>query len=79
MVLHRERGECLVPYAFNRPVVEIHVSHFKAFWNGFRHHCEVVVLAGDLNLARREILHRMVAAVVPELEPRRLRAARERE
>ena len=39
----------------------------------------VVVLACDLHPARREVLHGMVAAMVPELEPRRLRAARERE
>ena len=79
MVLHREGWQRLVPDALDGSVVEIHMSDLQTIWYGLRYHGEIVVLARDLHLARREVFHGMVAAVVPELEPRRLRAARERE
>ena len=79
MVLHRERRQRPVADAFDRTVVEIDVRHFKAAGQRIGDDGEVVVLACDLHLARGEVLDRMVAAVVPELETRRLRAAREGE
>ena len=79
MVLHRERRERLVADALDRIVVEVYVRHFQTVWNRLRHDGEVVVLAGDFHMARRKILNGMVASVVSELEPRSLRAARERE
>ena len=78
MVLHGEGGERLVPDAFDGAVVEIYVRNFEAFGHRFRNDGEVVVLACNLHLVCREILDGMVAAVMPELEPRRFRAAGER-
>lgn len=66
MVLHGERGKRLVADALNRAVVEVDVRHFQAVRQLFAHHGEIVVLARDLHIARRE----MVATVVPELEAR---------
>ena len=79
VVLHRERRKRLMADAFDRSVVEIDVSHLKAVWNGLRDDGEVVVLARDFHLARGKVLHRMVAAVVPELETHGLCAAGKRE
>ena len=79
MVLHRERRERLVADALDGSVVEIDVCNFQTVRNRLRHDGEVVVLAGDFHMARRKILNGMVASVVSELEPRRLRSARERE
>ena len=79
MVLHRERRKRLVADALDRVVVEIDVRHFQTVGNRFRQHREVVVLARNLHLAGREILHWMVAAMMSELETPRLGAARKRQ
>ena len=78
MVLHRERRQRLVAHSLDGTVVEIDVRNLETFRNGLRHDCEVVVLARYLHLARREVLHGVVAPMMPELEPCRLRAACER-
>ena len=55
------------------------MRHFKALGDGFRQHGEVVVLARDLHLAGREVLHRMVAAMMSEFQAARLGTARKRQ
>ena len=79
VVLHRKRRQRLVTDAFDRIVVEIDVRHLEALRNRLGQHREVVVLGRDLDRPRLQVLHRMVAAVVTELQAPRLRAARDRE
>ncbi len=79
MVLHRKRRERLVAHALDGAVVEIDVRDLQASWNRLRHDGKVVVLACDLHLARCEVLHGVVAAVVPEFETTSLCATRERQ
>ena len=64
VVLHRERGKRLVPDTLDRVVVEVYVRDFEAVRNRLWQDREVVVLARDLDVARRKVLHWMVAAVV---------------
>ena len=78
MVLHGEGRQRLVAHALYGAVVEVTVGDFEAVWHGLRQDGEVVVLARYLDLSRRKVLDRVVAAVVPELEPPRLRAAGDR-
>ena len=73
MVLHRKRGQRLVAHAFDRRVVEIDVRDFQAVRHGLGDHREVVVLAGDLHMARLQVLDRVVAAMVAELQTPSLR------
>ena len=54
-------------YAFDRSVIEIDVGNLKSVWYGLRQNGEVVVLARYLYMACREILDRVVTAVMPEL------------
>ena len=55
------------------------MRHLQAVRKRLRQHGEVVVLTRDLHLAGLQVLHRMVAAVMSELEPSRLRPARQRQ
>ena len=79
VVLDGEGREGLVAEALDGAVVEVDVRDLELRRERVREDREVVVLRGDLHLARRQLLHRMVAPVVPEREPPRLRAAGERE
>ena len=79
VVLHRKRRQRLVTDAFDRVVVEIDMRYLEALRNRLGQHREVVVLGRDLDSPRLQVLHRMVAAVVTELQAPRLRAARDRE
>src|SRR5262249_18627880 len=67
MVLHREHGPFAMPEALARAVVEVEVRRLPAV----RRHRrgvdgEAVVLRGDLDLAGRQVLDRMIRAVVAE-------------
>ena len=55
------------------------MGDFEAVGDRLRDNREIVVLARYLHLACRQVLHRVVAAVVPELETSSLRPACERE
>ena len=79
MVLHRKRRERLMTDAFDRVVVEIDVRHFQAVGYRRRVDGEVVVLARDLHVSRRQVFDRMVAAMMSELQTPRLGAARKRQ
>ena len=68
MVLHAERGEFLVADALDGVVVQVDVADFHirgeaGFFDGI-----VVVLARDFHSASPQVFHRMVAAVMAELE-----------
>src|SRR5215813_5057178 len=55
--------------AFERIVIQIDVRQFDfALSERVRIDGEVVVVRGDLDLAALETLHRMIAAVMPELQ-----------
>lgn len=57
MVLLRKGGKRLVPRPLYRSIVEIQVRHLQAIWQGIRNDGKVVVLACDLNLTFRKIVH----------------------
>ena len=67
MILHGERRKDLVADAFDRVVVDVYVRYLQAVGHGCGVYGEVVVLAGYLNMACREILYGMIAAMVSEL------------
>ncbi len=64
-----------MPKSLYRAVVEVDVRDLQAVRHRFRQNGEVMVLARDLNLSRQQVLDRVVAAMVAELEPPRLRPA----
>ena len=67
VILHRECGKSLVPYTLDRVVVEVYVRDFEAVRNRLWQDGEVVVLARYLHMARRKVLHRVVATMMAEL------------
>ena len=67
VILHRERGKRLVPYTLDRVVVEVYVRDFEAVRNRLWQDGEVVILARYLHMARRKVLHRVVATMMAEL------------
>ena len=67
MILHAHDGQGLVAQAFQGLVVEVDVGGFHIV-QAVQHHMEAVVLGRDLDAARAQILDRMVAAVVAELQ-----------
>ena len=75
MVLDAERRIRFVADALYRVVVEIDVGDFQRI--GKVAERVVVVLAGDLDATGQKVLDRVVAAVVPEFEPRALRTGRQ--
>ena len=66
-----------MPESLYRAVVEVDVRDLQAVRHRFRQNGKIVVLARDLDLARQQVLHGVVAAMVAELEPSRLRPAGE--
>src|SRR5687767_9743296 len=67
VVLHREHGPLAMPHALARVVVEVQVRRLPAARrHGGGVDGEVVVLRRDLHAARRDVLHRMIGAVVAE-------------
>ena len=69
MILHAEQRQVAMSQAFERLVVQVNVRQFDF---GLRQRVgidgEVVVVRRDLDLAALQLLHRMVAAMVSELE-----------
>src|SRR5579872_1389910 len=69
VILHAEERQVLVPQAFQCVVVQIHVREFDfARGQRIRIDGEVVVVRRDLDFAAVQLLHRMIAAVMPELQ-----------
>ena len=65
MVLNTGNRQCLMRDPFHRPVVQVLMRHDDFFVrHRFQVKSVVVVLTGDLNLARGDILHRVIAAMV---------------
>ncbi len=63
------------PDALQRTVIQAQVSHLdlvRVERFGYNH--VIVILGGDIYLLRAQILHRMIAAMMSELESRRLAA-----
>ena len=64
-----------MPDALDRSIIEIYVRNLQTIGKRIRQYRKIVVLACDLDLAGREITNRMIAAVMAELKPPRLRSA----
>ena len=80
MVLHTEQRFRAVPQAFQRLVVQIDVGQVNVGrLERIRVHGEVVVMRRNLHLAGRVVAHRVVAAVMSELELVGLPAERQTE
>ena len=68
MILHRKDRQLAMRQAFDRVVVQIQMRDFGRAFERIGVDCEAVVLRRDFHLARGEIHHRLIAAVVAELE-----------
>src|SRR6266571_1362616 len=69
VVLDGEDGQLAVAHPLGRPVVEVGVRLDEpGLLHRLRVHGEAVVLRGDLDAPGQEVLHRVVRAVVAELE-----------
>ena len=79
VILHAEHRIALVLQPRERVVVQIHMRLHNVVWQARRIHIEVMILRRTLNLARLEILDRMIPAVVSELQLVRLPAQRQPE
>ena len=78
VVLHAERAEVVGAHALEVSVVEVQVGNGGAGGQRLGIDRVVVVLAGDLDAAGREVAHRMIAAVMTEPQLERRGAERER-
>src|SRR6266404_5068872 len=76
MILHAENRPAPVPHPLHRPVVQIHPVHAHLRRQRIRVHREPVVLRRDFHPARRQVLHRLVRAAMPELQFERFAAER---
>src|SRR5689334_12946403 len=69
MVLHAEEWKAFVPESLQRVVVQIHVRQFNVLGvNGFGIDGEVVIMSCDLHLSCGIVAHRVIAAMMSELE-----------
>jgi hypothetical protein len=69
VVLDAEQGQALVPEPLQGVVVEVEVGQFHRIpVQGLEIHAVAVVLGRDLDLAGGQVLDRLVAAPVAELE-----------
>ena len=68
VILHREGVQGRGRHALHRAVVEVHVGDLGAGDGAALPHGEAVVLRGDLDALRAQVLDRVVGAAVPELE-----------
>src|SRR5713226_1630904 len=69
VVLHAEEGQFLVAHALVGVIVQIDVRDFHiARRKRVRVDAEAVILGGDFYLFGQEIFHRMIRAVMPELQ-----------
>src|SRR6266404_5633895 len=77
VVLHREGRPAAHDEPLAGPVVEVDVRDLRLPPQRLHVHRKPVVLRRDLHLPRREVLHRLIPAVVAELELERLPPERE--
>jgi len=69
MILHAEQRQRLVAQAFQRLIIQVNVRELDLVGvDGIRIDGKVVIVRRDLNLARRIVAHRVVAAMVPKLQ-----------
>ncbi len=69
MILHAEQRQIPMPQTFERLVVQIDVRQFDfTLRQRVRIDCEIMVVRRDLDLPRLQLLHRMIPAVVSELQ-----------
>ena len=69
MILHAEKRERAMAQALVRMVVQIQVRDFDVTrWQRIRINAEAVILRSDLDFSGKQILHRMVRAVVAEFQ-----------
>ena len=76
MILHAEHRFLLVGKTLHGLVIQVNVGHFHAAGiqrRGIQR--EVMILRGDFNRTGSQVLHRMIAAMMPELQPVCLAAA----
>ena len=67
-----------MPHSLIRMVIQIHMRNFHfARRQRFRVHAKSMVLRRNLHLLRQQILHRVIRAVMPELQLERLPAQRQ--
>ena len=77
MILNGENRQRLVAHALDRAVVQVQVRDLYFRRERSRDDGVVVVLRSDFDFSRRQILHGMIAAVMPEAQA--LRASQEGE
>src|SRR5260370_21634794 len=69
VILHAEQRQVAMTQAFQSRVVQIHVRQFNfTLRQRIRVHRKIVVVRGDLNLPRGQLLHGMISTVVSELQ-----------
>ncbi len=68
VILQAQEWQIAMPHALHGPIVEILVRHLNPLArDGVDPHREVMVLRGDLDLTGREILNRVIPAMMSEL------------
>ena len=78
MILDAEKRERAVAHAFVGVIVQIHVRDFDvARRERFRVDAEAVILRGDFDFLRAQILHRMIRAMMAEFQFECLAAERQ--
>ena len=78
VVLHTEQRQSLVAQAFERVVVQVHMRQLNFVGvDRLGIDGEVVVVCGDFDLSRTQLLHGMIATVVAELQLESLSAERD--
>ena len=68
MILDAEDRGLAMAHALHGAIVEIDVRDLHIGREGIRVHGEAVILSRDGHFARAEVLHRLIAAMMPELE-----------
>src|SRR5258708_2919506 len=69
VILHAEQRKVPMAQAFQSRVVQVDVRQLNfTCRQRIRIYGEVVVVCRDLNLSSRQLLHRMIPAVVPKLQ-----------
>src|SRR4051794_936287 len=68
MVLDAKDRQLAMSHAFDGAVVQIDVGDFHLFRQRVRIHSEPMILRRDRDLARPQILHRLIPAAMPEFQ-----------
>src|SRR5947207_14114884 len=68
MVLHTKNRFGFVAHAFDGLIIEIDAIDRNAGGQRLWIHCEALILGSDLDLARFEIFHRLIAAAMAEFQ-----------